>query len=160
IVVDASGRPLASLTEARAGERSSKVEAPIWVDGQKRGAVVLQVEPETMQALVPRFISIGGSLFFLAAGLALFMGRWLAGRLTRPVERLTGSMHDVAGSGDFTQRVAHGDNDEFGLLTDSFNALLAQLDRNDRALRATMDELVEARDAAEAANVLKSHFLA
>jgi signal transduction histidine kinase len=160
-VVDEAGRSIVSLQRrGPAAADTAKVEAPVVVDGQRRATLVMKVEPEPIQALVPRFVSIGGSLFFLAAGLALFMGRWLAGRLTRPVERLSRSMHDVAGSHDFTQRVHHGENDEFGLLTDSFNTLLGQLDRNDRALHATMDELVEARDAAEAANVLKSHFLA
>ena len=158
-IVDATGRVLADGRRPR-GPDLEQAEAPILVDGQRRGAVVLSFAPDPLSSLVPRFISIGGSLFFLAAGLALFMGRWLAGRLTRPVEKLSQTMHQVAWSSDFSQRVSHGENDEFGRLTDSFNALLAQLDKNDRALRATMEELVEARDAAEAANVLKSHFLA
>ena len=159
-LVDERGVVLAGLRGPGQAGETVRVEAPILVDGQTRGAVQLTFAPEPLAALFPRFISIGGSLFFMAAGLALFMGRWLAGRLTRPVDRLSRTMHDVASSSDFTQRVKHGENDEFGRLTDSFNALLAQLDKNDRALRATMDELVEARDAAEAANVLKSHFLA
>jgi signal transduction histidine kinase len=158
-LLDAQGRLLAGEAP-RAEPGAAKAEAPITVAGERRGEVVLWFRPEPLAALFPRFVSIGGSLFFLAAGLALFMGRWLAGRLTRPVDKLSKSMHEVASSGDFTQRVRHGENDEFGRLTDSFNALLAQLDKNDRALRATMGELVEARDAAEAANVLKSHFLA
>jgi signal transduction histidine kinase/AmiR/NasT family two-component response regulator len=161
VVVDAHGRPLAGVSRAApANSDTARVQAPIMVAGVQRGALLLTVAPDPLAVLVPRFLSIGGALFFVAAGLALFMGRWLAGRLTRPVDRLSRTMHEVAGSGDFTQRVSHGENDEFGRLTDSFNALLAQLDKNDRALRATMDELVEARDAAEAANVLKSHFLA
>jgi signal transduction histidine kinase/CheY-like chemotaxis protein len=162
-VLDARGRLLAGErppVQARTQVDQAVVRSPVMVAGEPRGSVVLVVAPEPLAALFPRFVSIGGALFFVAAGLALFMGRWLAGRLTRPVEKLSRSMHEVAGSGDFTQRVRHGENDEFGRLTDSFNALLAQLDKNDRALRATMDELVEARDAAEAANVLKSHFLA
>jgi signal transduction histidine kinase/AmiR/NasT family two-component response regulator len=161
VIVDERGRTLVNLRQPRlARADEAKVQAPILVDGQRRGEVELTFAPDPLAALLPRFISIGGSLFFVAAGLALFMGRWLAGRLTRPVDKLSRTMHEVAGSGDFTRRVRHGENDEFGRLTDSFNALLAQLDKNDRALRATMDELVEARDAAEAANVLKSHFLA
>ena len=45
--------------------------------------------------------------------------------------------------------------------TDSFNNLLTKLHDNDQALRRTMTELVDARDAAESANRLKkSQFLA
>ncbi len=136
------------------------VRAPVQMPDGSRGSLVLAVQPEGLGGLLPRFVSMGGALFFVAAGLALFMGRWLAGRLTRPVESLSRVMNEVAGSGDFTRRVIHNDRDEFGRLTESFNALLADLESHDRALHQTMDELVEARDAAEAANVLKSHFLA
>ena len=136
------------------------IQAPVKLGPGPPGALVLTVQPEGLGALAPRFISMGGALFFVAAGMALFMGRWLAARLTRPVDRLSQAMHEVAGSGDFTRRVIHGEHDEFGRLTESFNALLGDLESHDRALHETMDELVEARDAAEAANVLKSHFLA
>jgi signal transduction histidine kinase len=66
----------------------------------------------------------------------------------------------VTGTGDYSSRVPNWARDEFGQLTDSFNSLLAQLQANDAALHRSMSELVEARDAAEAANVLKSQFLA
>jgi signal transduction histidine kinase/ActR/RegA family two-component response regulator len=69
-------------------------------------------------------------------------------------------MRDVTDSGDYSQRVPNWARDEFGILTDSFNDLLAQLQANDNALHRAMTDLVEARDAAQAANVLKSQFLA
>ena len=162
VITDVAGVRLAGFDRPGAARSPAplRVQAPIAVQGRRLGTVVLWSTPQGLGALLPRFISMGGALFFVAAGLALFMGRWLAARLTRPVERLSRAMHEVAGSGDFAQRVSHGENDEFGRLTDSFNGLLAQLEKNDRALHSTMEALVDARDAAEAANVLKSHFLA
>ena len=161
---DSSGRILTEFrrTDPRpvTGPAAVMVVAPIVAAGVQSGVVVLRVRPEGFGVLLPRFLSMGGALFFVAAGLALFMGRWLAARLTRPVDRLSHAMHEVAGSGDFARRVEHGENDEFGRLTESFNGLLSQLQKNDQELRGAMDALVEARDAAEAANVLKSHFLA
>ncbi len=161
-VYDLKGRVIAQVNRARplAQGEVVKVEAPVFTDHVRVGTIRLTSQAEGLQALLPRFVSMGGALFFIAAGLALFMGRWLAGRLTRPVDRLSRVMHEVARSGDFARRVQHGENDEFGRLTESFNALLAQLFTNDRELKEAMDALVEARDAAEAANVLKSHFLA
>ncbi len=157
-LLDEHGRRLAGFSRSIPHAAGFvRLQAPVT---GRRETVVLRSAPEGLVALLPRFISMGGALFFMAAGLALFMGRWLASRLTRPVDRLSRAMEEVAGSSDFARRVVHGEDDEFGRLTDSFNGLLAQLQRNDRELRATMDALVDARDAAEAANVLKSHFLA
>jgi signal transduction histidine kinase len=137
-----------------------EVSAPVMVNGRKAGELVVVASSDPFTAVVPRLVALGGSLFFVAAGLALFTGRWLAGRVTKPVNRLSFAMREVARSGDFAQQVERGDDDEFGRLTDSFNALLAQLHRRDLDLRAAMDELVGARDAAQAANILKSQFLA
>ena len=69
-------------------------------------------------------------------------------------------MREVATDSDFARRVEPAADDELGRLTGSFNGLLARLQGNDRELRLTMAELTHARDAAEAANVLKSQFLA
>ena len=164
-LIGADGRPIRRILPiSKPGSPGDAdivtIKAPVNLGAGPPGALVLTVQPEGLGALAPRFISMGGALFFVAAGMALFMGRWLAARLTRPVDRLSRAMHEVAGSGDFTRRVVHGEHDEFGRLTESFNALLGDLESHDKALPETMDELVEARDAAEAANVLKSHFLA
>jgi signal transduction histidine kinase/AmiR/NasT family two-component response regulator len=77
------------------------------------------------------------------------------------VSRLSAAMHDVAASGKFDPVPEDkADDDLFQSLSESFNHLLGKLDANDRSLRATMVELVQARDEANEANVLKSQFLA
>ena len=137
-----------------------KVRAPVVHAGQTLGQVVVISEGADLGAIVARYFSSTAALFFAATGLALFVAKWLAGRVIEPVRRLSGAMDKVAESGDFGQAVEPFADDELGRLTDTFNGLLRKLDVNDQALRVTMGELVEARDAAEAANVLKSQFLA
>jgi signal transduction histidine kinase len=135
--------------------------APIvGADGRRLGDLVLQSENPGLGAVVARYASASAALFFAAAGLALFVAKWLAARVTEPVRRLSRAMDQVAERGDFGQSVERMADDELGALTDTFNALLRKLEANDQALRRTLEELVVARDAAEAANVLKSHFLA
>ena len=104
IFVDAQGKP--AVVVERAGKTAAAhadgvvvVASPVMSGGVRKGMLVISSDAEGMSELLPRFISMGGALFFVAAGLALFMGRWLAGRLTRPVERLSNAMHEVAGSG-------------------------------------------------------------
>lgn len=161
------GKLLAAYGEIPAGvavqasdEHVLQVRAPIVHGGRPAGQVVVMSEGSSLPAIVARYFSSTAALFFAATGLALFVAKWLANRVIEPVRRLSGAMDQVAESGDFSQSVEPVADDELGRLTDTFNALLRKLEGNDQALRATMGELTEARDAAEAANVLKSQFLA
>jgi signal transduction histidine kinase len=141
-------------------EHFLQVKAPIARAGRPAGEVVILSEGSSLGSIIARYFSAASALFFGATALALFLAKWLAARVTEPVRRLSGAMDQVAESGDFGQTVEPIADDELGRLTDTFNGLLRKLDINDQALRRTMGELVEARDAAEAANVLKSQFLA
>lgn len=163
--VDSQGRILARFArsndpEPAGGARLGVVRAPVMVRGEKVGEVVLRAYDVRLASLFPRYLAVGGALFFAATGLALLMGQWLAARAIEPVERLSRAMQAVTEHGRYDRSVEVDADDEIGRLTDSFNDLLARLDANDRDLRAAMEQLVQARDAAEAANVLKSHFLA
>jgi signal transduction histidine kinase/CheY-like chemotaxis protein len=143
-----------------ADEHVLQVRAPVIVGGKPAGTLVLMSDGASLGAIVARYFSAAAALFFAATGLALFVAKWLAGRVIEPVRRLSEAMDQVAESGDFAQRVEPIADDELGRLTDTFNGLLSKLKSNDEALHETMDELVDARDAAQAANVLKSQFLA
>ena len=164
----ADGKMLAAYSEtpqaaggpAAADEHVLQVRAPMIRDGKPAGQVVVVSEGASLGDIIARYFSATAALFFAATGLALFVAKWLAGRVIEPVRRLRGAMDQVAESGDFSQSVEPLADDELGALTGTFNSLMRKLESNDQALRATMGELVEARDAAETANVLKSQFLA
>jgi signal transduction histidine kinase/ActR/RegA family two-component response regulator len=145
---------------AAADEHVLQVRVPVTVGGRPAGTLVLMSEGASLTAIVARYFSAAAALFFAATGLALFVAKWLAGRVIEPVRRLSDAMDQVAESGDFARTVEPVADDELGRLTDTFNGLLLKLKSNDEALRATLGELTLARDAAEAANVLKSQFLA
>jgi signal transduction histidine kinase/CheY-like chemotaxis protein len=156
----AYGESPTSAAPAAADEHVLQVRTPVTVGGQPAGTLVMTSEGASLAAIVARYFSAAAALFFAATGLALFVAKWLAGRVIEPVRRLSDAMDQVAESGDFARTVEPVADDELGRLTDTFNGLLAKLEANDQALRATMGQLTEARDAAETANVLKSQFLA
>ena len=128
--------------------------------GRPVGELVIGARPPPFEREVPRYLAVCGFLFFGAAAGALLMGRALAWRVVQPVNIVSKAMGDVADSGDYSQRLPDWARDEFGVLTDSFNRLLAQLQANDQALHRAMTDLVVARDDAQAVNVMKSQFLA
>jgi signal transduction histidine kinase len=149
-----------STAPAADDEHVLQVRVPIAIGGRPAGTLVVMSEGASLSAIVARYFSAAAALFFAATGLALFVAKWLAGRVIEPVRRLSEAMDQVAESGDFTQRVEPIGDDELGRLTDTFNGLLSKLKVNDQALHGTLVELTDARDAAQAANVLKSQFLA
>ena len=145
---------------ASAARGVSWVRAPLRWQGRAIGEVVLTELPDSDAAEIGHYLAMGAALFFAAIALALFLGRWLAGRITTPVARLLRAMEAVGASGTFQVRVEPDAADEIGRLTEGFNTLMSRLHVKDVALRRTLAELVEARDAAEAANLAKSQFLA
>jgi signal transduction histidine kinase/ActR/RegA family two-component response regulator len=160
-LVDSNGRVLAAYR--RTGPQPADVEiirTEVKLHGLRVGELTLSASPPAFSTLLPQFIALTGALFFAGVGVALFLGRGLAHRIIAPVQRLSEAMHDVAASGAFEPVTVRAQDGLFRSLTDSFNHLLARLDERDKALKATLQDLTVARDAANAANVLKSQFLA
>jgi signal transduction histidine kinase/AmiR/NasT family two-component response regulator len=164
-VVNRQGQVVASYRRSQkirmAVGRLDVRSEPVVAERGTVGKVVVTIDQPTALGILPRYIAVSGALFFVAAGIALFLGRWLAKRVTKPVQKLADAMEEITGGqGDYDRRVEPMYDDEVGKLTESFNELMQRLHNNDIKLRQAMDDLVEARDQAEAANVLKSHFLA
>jgi signal transduction histidine kinase/ActR/RegA family two-component response regulator len=137
------------------------VTAPVITGGKTIGHVVLRAHEPTIVGLLPRFLALTGMLFFGASGIALFVAHSLSRRVTAPIERLSRAMAQVALSGEFRRLdPLDADDDVFLRLINTFNDLLTQIDANHQELCETLEDLMEARDAANAANIAKSQFLA
>ena len=157
-LVARAGRP--SPPPGGRGDGMTVVRQAVQVRGETLGVLATYATSTKFWPMVLRCLNMAAALFVAAAGLSLLVGRWLAGRVTEPVERLSQAMREVAASGDFSARVERTADDELGRLTDAFNTLLGRLDLKSGELSLSMAELVAARDAAEAATKLKSQFLA
>jgi signal transduction histidine kinase len=117
--------------------------------------------------------SAGVILAILLAAALLAMG--LASRLQRaisePIRHLSETARHVSIQNDYRARAAKLADDDLGQLTDTFNGMLAEIERRDEQLLEHQNlleqevsnrtaELVCARDSAEAASRAKSEFLA
>ena len=160
-LTDAKGGVLAQFTAAGEAPKSVLTVAHrlSW-GGAMIGELSVQARPPRLASLLPQFAALTGALFFGGVGVALFLSRSLAHQVIAPVQNLSEAMRRVAASGQFTPISLTARDDLFGSLAVSFNHLLTRLDAREQDLNKTLDELVEARDAANAANVLKSQFLA
>jgi two-component system, sensor histidine kinase len=124
------------------------------------GRLALSVHSPTLAALLPQFIALTAALLFGGVGVALFLARGMAHRVIAPVQRLSDAMHEVAAGGNFEPIEVKAPDELFRGLTTSFNHLLGKLGEREEDLKRAMRDLEAARDAANAANVLKTQFLA
>ncbi len=137
-----------------------EVHAPVLNGEQHVGELVLISGERDVERNLGRNTVIGLGLFGLGALISGLVAYWLSGRVLKPLSRLAAGMEQVRSTKDFSVMVEPTSADEFGWLTERFNALLAELQSNDAALHRALTALTEARDAADAANIMKSQFLA
>ncbi len=160
-LVDGSGQVIASYHRSGPlGQVTEEIRAPVKTQGLRVGELIVTARHPALSAMLPQFIALTGALFFGGIGVALFLARGLAHRVIAPVQKLSDAMRDVAANGQFAPIKVEAQDALFRSLTESFNNLLEKLDARDRDLQQTLRDLVEARDAANTANTLKSQFLA
>jgi len=160
-VTDSAGRELASYRSREPAKGSTEtLTRPVMLDGRPVGQFAMTVAQPSLTPMLPQFIALTFVLLFGGVGVALFLARSLAHRVIRPVQSLSDAMHEVAAGGSFTPVKVDASDELFQSLTESFNHLLGKLAEREDDLKGAMRELELARDAANAANVLKTQFLA
>jgi signal transduction histidine kinase/AmiR/NasT family two-component response regulator len=162
-LLDVNGGRVAAYKPSKDAPTAGAVDVirtDVRAKGVRVGELIIVARAPELGAMLPQFLALTGALLFAGVGVALFLARGLAHKIIAPVQRLSDAMHEVAANGTFTPVKVQADDALFRSLTSSFNNLLAKLDEREQALWRTLQELMEARDAANAANVLKSQFLA
>jgi signal transduction histidine kinase/ActR/RegA family two-component response regulator len=162
-LVDANGRPQVVYVRAQppaAGAQTESIRRPILAGDRKVGEVALTVEMPGVGPLLPKFLALTFVLLFGGVGVALFLSRSLAFRVIAPVQKLSQAMNAVAEGGGYQPVEVAAHDELFRSLQTSFNHLLGKLAEREEDLKRAMRELEQARDAANAANVLKTQFLA
>ena len=160
-LTDSKGATLALYRAEKppAGDRE-QVASDVMESGARVGQLTLVVAQPPLAPTLTKYIVLTAILLFGGVGVALFLARSLAHKVIEPVQRLSDAMHKVAAGGSFEPVDEQDDDPLFRSLTSSFNNLLSKLGEREDDLKRAMRELEVARDAANAANVLKTQFLA
>ena len=155
IVADADGRVVADSQGSLVGEQLSNAElaqgAPIEVDGQAVGTLLIPAEPTAYESLEHQFLSrVNRSLLWAglaATALALVLGLILARQLTAPLRTLTQAAQrlaqrgpDAALAGQTTQ-VDVRSQDEIGELGQAFNQMSTSLAHQETLRRNLMADI-------------------
>jgi two-component system sensor histidine kinase BarA len=153
------------------GARVVVASAPIIESGERIGVISIYANTSSLGARLAAVLwdSLVAAMF--AAGVGTLVALRLQQGVTRPLFALAGVMAAVRETGDFGVRARRESDDEVGVLVDSFNDMLNQIQERDAKLLAHQQnlkktverrtkELENAKEVAEAANLAKSEFLA
>ncbi len=116
------------------------------------GAILIRAGLDQMYARLWRYIGIGVGVLVVALVVAFLLSARLQLVISKPILDLSTTARAVSGRRDYSVRARKHGDDEVGVLIDSFNDMLVQIQKRDI-------ELQQARDAAERANQAKSNFL-
>lgn len=117
-----------------------RVSHQIKLNGKVMGIVYLRGDLREIQAGLRRDTGIVILMLFIALAVALLLSTKLQTLISRPILALADLAHVVTNEQDYSIRAKKNTGDEVGLLVDSFNAMLAQIEHRDEALRQSAEK--------------------
>src|SRR5476649_2439791 len=150
---------------------SMRLYRPVFDGPTIIGAVMIEADLNHMWRDIARHLGSISGATLLSFLVAVFLAGRFKGVIAEPITKLINTAKKVSSSQTYSHRITHHRSDELGVLIDSFNDMLAQIDGRDAALANYRDQLErqvsvrteqleKAKDSAEAASQAKSAFLA
>ncbi|MBW8002276.1 MAG: PAS domain S-box protein [Planctomycetes bacterium] len=117
---------------------------PIELDGETIGIVCIRSDLEPMRVILRRNTQIIIAVLLFASVVAYFVSSRLQKIISRPILGLAKVAKAVSEKKDYSTRAIKQSNDEVGLLIDSFNSMLEQIQHRDLEL-VEINEKLEMR---------------
>ena len=180
-----SDTPAVELGEHRFAGRILTLFHPIDLDGETLGSLWIRSDQTSAHERLTTYLWISGGVLLSSLLLALVLANHLQRKISTPILRLASTMGKISSSKDYSQRAAEESDDETRLLSSGLNDMLDQIERQNGQLREAKDkledrvvertrelqaeinqrreteeQLLRAKDEAEAATRAKSEFLA
>ena len=154
------------------------VSKNVLLKGQPIGTIHIESDLDELSARLARFSEIALASLLGASLLALILSGRLQKIILKPIVHLGNVARSISAKKDYAARAVKVCDDDLGALTDTFNEMLAEIQRRDQDLlrhKASLEsevaartveltrsnaELLVAKERAEAASRAKSEFLA
>jgi len=160
-------------------------EAITFNKAQKIGTLYIQSDLEKINRLILEYVGIVAAILAISSLLAFFLATRLQAIISRPILHLVSIADSVTKNNDYSIRAKRYGSDELGMLVNAVNEMLAQIQNRDQMLarhreeleeevklrtaelsrinidlEEMVEDLQEAKEAAEVASRTKTEFLA
>lgn len=116
----------------------------IVVDNQMVGTVYLRARHD-LDARLVSFAGIALSVAVVALAAAFVFSFWLQRILTRPILSISRIAREVVEQHDYSRRAHKLSDDEVGVLVESFNDMMAEVERHSQQNAASIQRIAQAR---------------
>lgn len=119
------------------------VHSGVYLKGERIGTIYLRADKRDLVTSLKEALFLTTALVLVASLVALALGARFQRGITMPLMALVDAMQKVTDARAYHLRVSKVHDDEIGRLADAFNAMLAEIEHRDEALRAANDGLEE-----------------
>lgn len=119
---------------------------PIMLHGDRLGTILLQSSTTEIYARSRRYCGIVCIVLLTSLGLSLLLSSRLQRQISDPIVTLARVAQKVSVDKDYSVRVNRHADDEIGLMIDSFNGMLSQIEISDVARKISEDLLRESEE--------------
>ena len=113
----------------------------IRMEGDLIGSLYLKSEMNEIRAILMRYINIGLVIILIAACVAFFLSSILQKIISQPILELTQLAKKISHEKNYSIRAHRRSHDELGILVDSFNEMLSEIQSRERALLQKTQEI-------------------
>jgi len=101
-------------------------------NGDIIGMISLRLSMEQSRVVVNRKVLIAFLVLFIGMIIALILSHKTQRTISRPVLNLVNNSKDISKTGNYSIRVQKEGNDEIGILCDTFNDMMTQIEKRER----------------------------
>ncbi len=132
----------------------------IELEGEIIGMIHLRSNLNELEERLNWYLMVIPIITFISFILTYLLSAKLQRIISTPILSLLTTIKHVSQHRDYTQRAQLHSLDEIGRLIIGFNEMLSEIQSSDERLKGTLEELRQAKNAAEEANRAKSDFVA
>jgi two-component system, sensor histidine kinase len=160
-----------AFTGLRFREKHAELLQEIFLDKERVGKLYIEVDLRETRDNIVAIASLMGGVLMVGLSLAMLLASRLLNSIIQPITLLSDLTKTISLDKNYHVRATASSDDELGQLAIGFNKMIEQVEKRDsyleeqvakrtRDLELQANDLLEAKERAEAANRAKSQFLA